>query len=224
MKINSKLLALLMTSLSCLVGYSFAQDCVECNSNVLTKESMPDKKKALDLKMAVEAPIEMARRAERSPALAPSPPPLSQANYQSIFCDKFSMIEWTYIAPTIKEMEETPYAVDAYFQTPSCQPRNYGANVKCPLFHIIADSPGKRENFLNIMWLYYTKKRKDPAKFVEAINFKNTKGETLLDYIESMKKDGMYPTTETQATVEKIIATACSRGAVYSFYLDKKCP
>lgn len=222
MKINLQLLAMLMTSLSSLASYSFAQDCVECNSKTLAQESMPEK--ALDLKKAVDAPIELARRMERTPALAPTPPPLSQANYQSIFCDKFSMIEWTYIAPTIKEMEETPYAVDAYFQTSSCQPRNYGASVKCPLFHIIADSPGKRENFLNIMWLYYTKKRKDPSKFVEAVNFKNTKGETLLDYIESMKKDGMYPTAETQATVERIIATACSRGAVYAFYPNKKCP
>jgi hypothetical protein len=139
------------------------------------------------------------------------------------FCAQFAMIEWQLIASLVKEMEATPYPIDSYFQTAACQPGGYSDAVKSPILHTLADDPSKREKFLDILWLYYTKKRNDPAKFVEAINAKNTEGETLLDYFESQIKNGRLG-EGSQQSAKKIIAIACSHGAVYSAYPNKKCP
>ena len=146
-----------------------------------------------------------------------------QGDYQIQFCDKFSLIEWQFIVSTLKEMEATPYPIDSYFQTAACQPRGYGDDVKSPIVHVVADNTSKREKFLNMMWLYYTKKRNDPAKFTEVLNVTNTRGETLLDYLESQQVRDKY-NEELQESADKIIAFACSHGAKYSTYPNKRCP
>ncbi len=207
-------------------------DCASCTAK-LSDSIAPDKKAMLELKSDISKPLTLASSSAlvitksevgRGPAGEnPTTGPGSHEDLQDLYCRKFSLIEVNFVATTIKEMEATPYPIDSYFQTAACQPGEYGRDVKSPIFHIIADDPTKRENFLNILWLYYTKKRNDPAKFIEAVNFKNTKGETLLDYIESRSKDKNYKEIFKES-LTKIIAMACSHGAEYSAYPDKKCP
>jgi hypothetical protein len=95
--------------------------------------------------------------------------------------------------------------------------------VKAPLLHTLGYDTSKCEKFLNILWLYYTKKRNEPNKFVEAINSKNTLGETLLDYLESQRINGRY-NDGLQTSANKIIDFACAHGGIYSTYTNKKCP
>jgi len=154
---------------------------------------------------------------------APAEEKMSKEDVQSMYCYKFDQIEKNSIALTLKAIEETSYSVEEVLNTPLCQPANYSAAVKSPVSHVIADDPSKRVEFLDIFWLYYSKKRKDPAKFAEFVNAKNTEGETLLDYIETRMKEPIYARIMKE-NISKIISTACAHGAVYSFYADKKCP
>lgn len=55
------------------------------------------------------------------------------------------------------------------------------------------------------------------------VNAKNTNGETLLDYIETRKQEPNYARI-MKDDLDKIISFACSHGAVYSAYPNKKCP
>ncbi|MDD4974092.1 MAG: hypothetical protein PHY93_07055 [Bacteriovorax sp.] len=230
MKVNSKILALLVASLSTFSAYSKtpSKDCSDCNRKTIAAETMPDKRSALELKNALAEPIELASKSslvitKNDIARAPAGQN-TKDDYQYIFCHKFDQIEWQSVASLItKEMEPTGYSVEDFFKAPACQPGGYSDAVKSPILHVIADDPSKRVKFLDIIWLYYSKKRNDPAKFAEVVNAKNTKGETLLDYFESQKRNDSY-NTGLQADADKIIAIACSHGAVFSVYKDKKCP
>lgn len=232
MKMNSKFVVFFVALFSSFTVCATppSKDCVSCTKKTIGEDVQPDKRAALELKNAVTTPIELASKSSlvittksevgRSPAVEKS----SKQELQDLYCMKFANIEWQSIASTIKEMEATPYPVDSYFLTASCQPAGYSEVVKSPISHIIADDPSKRENFLNIIWLYYSKKRNDPAKFVDMVNAKNTEGETLLDYIETMSRNGIYLSDGSKASVAKIISVACSHGAVYSAFPEKKCP
>ena len=153
----------------------------------------------------------------------PTSGPGSFANMVELYCMKYALIEWQHIITILREMEATPYPLDSYFQTAACQPDGYGDDVKSPIAHVVADDTCKREKFLNMMWLYYTKKRNDPTKFTEILNARNTRGETLLDYLESQRVRDKY-NEELQESADKIIAFACSHGAKYSTYPNKTCP
>ena len=150
--------------------------------------------------------------------------PIPQGDYQFRFCLAFAQIEGNFVGATLREMEATPYPVDEYFTTSTCQPDGYSDVVKSPIIHTVADDPSKRVGFLDSIWLYYSKKRKEPGKFAAVVNAKNTEGETLLDYIESMRSRGKYTVDGTKASLEKIVSSACAHGAVYSVYKDKRCP
>jgi hypothetical protein len=225
---NSKLVALAIFSFLSFTACSTTQDCIgNCTAKTVPSSVQPDKTTALELKkdiakpmaMATKGPLVITSKEGRAPA-----DENSQEDYQDIFCMKFSQIEGNSVGLTIKEAEATPFPVDDYFKKPACQPEGYSPSVKAPLAHIIADSPSKRVGFLESFWLYYSKKRKDPSRFFDFVNAKNTKGETLLDYIESMNKEGNYLSEGSQASIVKIISFACSHGAIYSVYPDKKCP
>ena len=140
------------------------------------------------------------------------------------YCMKFSFIEQQMVGTTIKEMEGTPISPEEFLTTPVCQPRGYSNAVKSPMIHIVADDITKREEFLQNIWLYYSKKRKQPEIFDHAINTKNTKGETLLDYLETMKQREYYTIDTQQQALNKVIAMLCSHGGVYAVRKDMQCP
>lgn len=149
---------------------------------------------------------------------------LNQNFYMEKFCMTFKLMEAGSMGSTLKEMEATPYPVDEYFKIPQCQSEGYSRAVKSPIFHIIADDPSARESFLKKIFLYYDIKRKSPELFTDAVNAKNTKGETFLDYIVSLQLSGRKTTPEIREVLDRIIFDVCKKGAVYSFHKNKKCP
>jgi hypothetical protein len=224
---NSKLVALAIFSFLSFTACSTTQDCTgNCTAKTVPNSVQPDKTTALELKNDIARPMAMATKGQlvisnkegRAPA-----DENTQEDYQYIFCHKFAQIEGNSVGLTIKEVESTAFLVDNFFITPACQPAGYSRVVKAPIPHIIADDPSKRVGFLESFWLYYSKKRKDPSKFLDFVNAKNTKGETLLDYIETRNKEPIFARI-MKDDLDKIIAFACSHGAVYSAYTDKKCP
>lgn len=140
------------------------------------------------------------------------------------YCMKFSQIPQEMVGTTIKEMEGTKYPVEKYLTDPLCQPSGYSDAVKSPMIHIVADDITKREEFLQNIWLYYSKKRKQPEIFDQAINAKNTKGETLLDYLQVMKSQSYYTQPTQLVALDKVIKMLCAHGGVYAKNKDMKCP
>ena len=140
------------------------------------------------------------------------------------YCIKFSQISQEFVGATIRDMEKTPIPPEEFLTARLCQPTFYSINIKSPMIHGIADDITKREEFLQNIWLYYSKKRKQPEIFDQIINSKNSLGETLLDYLETRKNDNSYVFDTQKAAYTKIVTLLCSRGAVYSFHKDKKCP
>jgi hypothetical protein len=233
MKMNSGILVLLVSSLFNFTACSTTKDCTgDCSNKMVPDSVQPDKKVAIDLKSDVARPLALAMKGalvitKNETARVPAGNAIGeipQSDYQVRFCLQFSNIEWQVITTMLDDMQATPYPVDDYFKISACQPEGYSNVVKSPLAHVIADDPSKRIKFLDILWLYYSKKRKDPSKFVEMVNAKNTEGETLLDYLESMRLKGKYTIDGSKASVAQIISVACSHGALYSAFPDKKCP
>lgn len=62
------------------------------------------------------------------------------------------------VGTTIKEMEKTTLSPEEFLTAPVCQPSFYSSAVKSPMIHAAADDITKREEFLNNIWLYYSKK------------------------------------------------------------------
>lgn len=139
------------------------------------------------------------------------------------YCMQFTQIPQEMVGAMIKELETTGYAVEKYLSDPICQPEGYSNAVKSPMIHAVADDVNRREEFLNNIWNYYSKKRKQPEIFNQVINSKNTKGETLLDYIETLRTHNTYSLVDQQPPLEKIIAMLCTHGGIYSKYSNKKC-
>ena len=69
----------------------------------------------------------------------------------------------------------------------------------------------------------FIKKRKEPEIFTKILNTKNSKGETILDYIESLRSMGTNVHVDLQAPVAKLISFICSHGGVYATYKTKSC-
>lgn len=147
-----------------------------------------------------------------------------QAEYMDKYCLKFKQSSQEYVGSLIEEMETTPFPIDDYFKLAQCQPQGYSNVIKSPVLHIIADDPTAKEAFLRKIGLYYSKKRKKPEIFTAALNSKNTKGETLLDYIETLKENNINIQSDQQEVLKKIINYICSNGGVYSAYKNMKCP
>ncbi len=148
----------------------------------------------------------------------------SFADTAGYFCLKVTQIERNEVASFTKEMDNSAYPTDDYFQKPMCQPGAYGSDVKAPMLQIMADRPVTRDGFTEVIYKYYTIKRKDESLWLKAVNAKNEKGETFLDYIETKMKSGVYSNSEVLNTAINMRNFICSKGAVYSVYKDKKCP
>ena len=141
------------------------------------------------------------------------------------FCFKFFAAESRMFYGVIKEIEATRFSVDEFLTVPVCRLEEAAGKVRSPMLHVIADDPAKHEKFLNILLEYYTKKRKDPGKYITVLNAKNNQGETLLDYMETISRGGLIYGPPLQPYVNSVINFACSTGGVYSRYKDSKaCP
>lgn len=140
------------------------------------------------------------------------------------FCLRFGMVNQQMVGSLIKDMEKTQLTPEEFFTEPFCQPENYSSVVKCPMLHMIADDITKREEFLQNIWLYYSKKVKKPEIFDKIIKEKNTKGETILDYLETMRLNRQYEHDDSKASLKVVIKMLCDHGAVYSTRKNIQCP
>ena len=140
------------------------------------------------------------------------------------YCLRFSQIPQQMVGKTIKDMETTAISPEEFLTEAACQPRGYSDAIKSPMIHAVADDITKREEFLQNIWLYYSKKRKQPEIFNKAINAKNTRGETLLDYLQVMKEKNYYTEPTQLVALDKVIKKLCEHGGIYAVNKDKKCP
>lgn len=231
MKMNFKALFVvaITVGLSTACSTATSKDCVSCEMKKVSDSVQPDKAEAMRLKEDLAKPVALATKGplvlnSNGVSRAPAEEKNTKEDYQYIFCHRFVNIDANLVGYTLKEMEATSFSVEELLNEPTCQPEKYSAAVKSPMSHIIADDPSKRVGWVESFWLYYSKKRKEPAKFLDFVNAKNTEGETLLDYLETMINRGEYPSEGSKASIAKIIASACSHGAVYSKHTNKKCP
>ena len=74
-----------------------------------------------------------------------------------------------------------------------------------------------RHSCQNRVYKYYVVKRRDPEKWLEVINQKNTNGETLLDFMKTLETHGNFNTDETRACAKEIIKFVCEHGGVHAF-------
>ncbi len=140
------------------------------------------------------------------------------------FCLRFNMSNQQMIGSLIKDMLKTQVTPEEFFTEPFCQPETYSSVVKCPMLHLIAEDITKREEFLKNIWMYYSKKLKKPELFDQIIQAKNTKGETILDYLETMRLNKQYEYADSKASLKIVIKMLCDHGAVYSVRKNVECP
>ena len=106
------------------------------------------------------------------------------------------------------ELEKaTYYSVEDYFQRAGCRIEGYGGDV--PLLHMVVDYPSYRQNFAEKVFNYYHKRRKSHDLWLKAINAKNTKGQTLLDYLESQLQANAYRNEGTLNAAKSIGKYIC---------------
>lgn len=145
------------------------------------------------------------------------------ASYQDTYCMKFTYIVRNQVAGLLKEFEDSPYSIDDYFQTAGCRQKGWGGDVLSPMMHLIGDDPTARVEFAEVIYKYYTIKRKDPTLWLAAVNARNTLGETVLDYLDHLVAIRSFHVEESKIAVAQIISFLCSKGGVYAKY-ERKCP
>ena len=187
------------------VSSVIAADCVDCGMKDV--EGMPGSKSFTSLEKVITA-------AKDGPG---------QDDYISKYCLKFTQTPKNLVGSLIKEFENSPYPADEYFLHSKCQMDGQSLSVKSPMIHCIAETPDSWAEFLNNIWLYYSKKRKQPEIFKQIINMQNTRGETILDYIETLRLKGRNVTEGMKGPVDNLIAFVCSHGGVYNFHKNKSC-
>ena len=142
-----------------------------------------------------------------------------QNSYMDQYGHEISQTDPNAIVQLLKEMEKTPYPIDEYFLISEVQPAGYSNAVKSPLLHAIVDDAFGRQKMLETIWLYFLRRRHAPEVFTLALNTRNTKGETFLDYIESMiRRNGKSFDPEYMQALRKLTDFAGIHGGVYSYH------
>lgn len=210
MVIRLKHLALLMSIFTSSLVVAVDKNCVDCGMKDV--EGMPANKSLAQLERIVKS----ASNEETFPQA-------NQNDYIEKYCMKFNQTPKELVSSLIKEFEKSSFPVDEYFLHNKCQMEGYSTAVKSPMIHSIAEAPESRADFLNSIWLYYSKKRKQPEVFLQILNTKNTRGETILDYVESLRLKGRNNHPDLAQPVDNLISFICSHGGIYSFHKNKSC-
>ncbi len=197
---NILFLSLLFTLTS---SASFAKDCDTC-----TKPQVASEMSDADLEKLSEK-LEAAGGASFETKLEAA-------------CTNFKQIEVHEVRGFIDDWSETPYPIDAYFQHAVCITNKKKVGIKSPIMHLIADGPCDRGGFPQVIHKYYTVKRKNPELWKKAVNAKNTDGETLLDYLETLLRNDSYAKGEGVKCAIDVASFLCSTGAKYSKFASEK--
>ena len=110
---------------------------------------------------------------------------------------------------------------DRYWTEAGCEAR-YIPDTFSPIPHVIAENTTDRMQFMHYLKKIYVAKN-DLATFKKIINSKNTKGQTILDYIHHVWSIKRY-IKEEEPALNEFVKYLCDNGAEYSTFKNKKCP
>ncbi len=150
-------------------------------------------------------------------------PEYSFESYQTLYCLKYAQIQKNFLTQMIRDIQETKYPVDDFFLKAGCDPQKVGG-LKSPMIHLTVEAPCARVDFPEIIYKYYTIKRKEPKLWLEVINSKNSNGETYLDYIDKLIQKNSFYNDDSKACVSQLVDFACKTGGLYSKTKNKNCP
>lgn len=132
-----------------------------------------------------------------------------------IYCLKFEQLSNTYELrkDIIEPMGKSSFSsLDAFWIDAYCTPSRIGGTVS-PIVHLIAEEVGGRKAFLEYLYDFYVR-RNDPSLWLRVINAVNSRGMTVLDYIEYMRDDKELR-REEMADIDRLIQFICGRGGQY---------
>lgn len=150
---------------------------------------------------------------------------LTASNFSETYCMKITKISYNELGQMIRDIEDclfygdggnVGYGADNFFECSDCTPQAVGGVNVPPLF-LVGEAPCARMGFLARVYQYYILKRKEPEKWIEVINSKNTNGETILDFFKTLETHGNYNTDETRACAKEDIKFICEHGGVHAF-------
>ena len=148
--------------------------------------------------------------------------------YIETYCMKITKITINELGQMLRDIDNTwkvqpypEYPVDAYLESCVCYPQAT-KDVRVPPLLLVGEAPCSRVDFLERFYKYYVIKRRDPEKWLEVINQKNTNGETILDFLTTLERNGAYNTDETRACAKEIKKFVCEHGGVHAFGKDTK--
>lgn len=142
---------------------------------------------------------------------------------QQSYCMRFEQVSNNYgfRKDMIESMKKTPYSVDQYWSEPGCLPRRIRANTLSPLFHLAAESAGPRKPFIETLYKSYQEKNENEI-WLRIVNSKNTRGDTILDYIDYLNFSKTLREDE-KPEINELMIFPCDRGGIFS-KTSNKCP
>lgn len=139
------------------------------------------------------------------------------------FCMSYETMSSNQTYNFAKEIDASPYPIDAVLQNPVCKPRKIGGGNKVTIMQLTVEDVYSRKEHMEKMYNYIMKKHKKESIFTNAVNALNTDGMTVLDYIEFNLNNGEFSTADSKVQIAKVKEFVCSHGGVYSKYKDQKC-
>ena len=123
----------------------------------------------------------------------------------------------------ISRMEKTAPngKIDLYFLEAGCDPQHLEGGSRVPITQVAAELPSDRLDHLDVLKKYFVENKKEDL-FEKAINAKNTKGQTTLDYLSYLIDNKKFDQTQMEAS-ESFRKYLCSNGGIYSYYKNKTC-
>ena len=149
-------------------------------------------------------------------------------NYTYMFCLKVGELQdppaWNTKKKFLEPMEEAAASIgrkaEDILLNPYCEPRYIGATL-APILHLMAENTTDRLAFLVEIRKYFLEKRQRPDIWRAMVNSKNTRGMTVLDYIEYniLQRKLIVPEAEG---VSAFVGFICAEGGTYAV-LKKRC-
>lgn len=152
-------------------------------------------------------------------------PTIHEIQYAETYCMKITKITYNELGDLLRMIDndmpscdgkKTRYGNDDFFECCVCIPQAAGG-VKVPPLFLVGEAPCSRGEFLERVYKYYAVKRREPEKWIEVINSKNTNGETILDFFKTLETHGNFNTDETRACAREDIKFICEHGGVHAF-------
>ncbi|MBC7428305.1 MAG: hypothetical protein H7336_06820 [Bacteriovorax sp.] len=178
--------------------------------------------------MAAGSPLEGNKSAQLVALVSSKAMSQADASFQSylnVYCMNFTQLggvsnfKQTLLDP-MKATSGSEEGMNRYWLAAGCEPQLMGGTTS-PLVHLAAENATERKSYLEALQKYYLEKN-DKASFTKIINAKNSRGYTLLDYLNYLyvQKEFM---AEEEKGINDLYKFLCDNGGVFSIY-KKKCP